>query len=119
MKNKYITIVLMISILISIIFTVCIDKNLFIAPDEYIENDVETKEIETEDGNNIQIKYEWQIAIPSIDVVAPIGEGSDIVTLRNRVGHIVGTGVLSRKYMFSSDTIILEIIHQDISILTE
>ena len=42
-----------------------------------------------------------------------------LVTLRNRVGHIVGTGVLSRKYMFSSDTIILEIIHQDISILTE
>ena len=113
MERKFIVvIILMLSILSSIILTYLIDKSLYISPEKYVESNFETKEVKLGDGSSdiIHIKYNWQIAIPKIGMVAPIGEGSDIVTLRNRVGHIIGTGKLSRKYLSSSDIIILIII---------
>ena len=109
MKNKFIIVIIFV-ILFSILLTSFIDKELYHTEEEYIENNIELKNVEVEDEEKIEIRYEWQIAIPKIDMVAPIGEGSDIVTLRNRVGHIIGTGKLSRKYLSSSDIIILIII---------
>lgn len=122
MERKFIVvIILMLSILSSIILTYLIDKSLYISPEKYVESNFETKEVKLGDGSSdiIHIKYNWQIAIPKLDVVAPIGEGSDIATLRNRVGHITGTNLLFRKYLFSSVTIIQETMHPATTTLIE
>ena len=120
MKNKKIIYSLLsVSLLFALILSSLIDKNLYIEPDEYIETNARETQVIKDIDEKIEIKYNWQIAIPKIDVIAPIGEGSDVIILRNRVGHIVGTGVLSRQYMFGSVIIIQETIHQENFILTE
>lgn len=120
MKSKKIIIycLLLISLLFALALTFLLDKNLYLCPEEYVETN-EKSIIMDDVEDKIELKYNWQIAIPKLDVIAPIGEGSDIVTLRNRVGHIAGTGQLSRQYLFSSDTIIQITILQVIIILTE
>lgn len=120
MKNKKFIIysLLFISVLLALAFSFCLDKRLYLSQEEYAEKN-DTVVINEKREDNIEIKYNWQIAIPKIDVIAPIGEGSDMVTLRNRVGHVSGTGMLSRKYLSSSDIIIPIIILLDISILIE
>lgn len=103
MKNKKIIIycILLISLLFALILTALLDKNLYLYPEEYIEEN-QKNVIMNNIEENIELKYNWQIAIPKLDVIAPIGEGTDIVNLRNRVGHIIGTGRLSRKYLLST-----------------
>lgn len=120
MKNKKFIIysLLFISVLLALALSFCLDKKLYLSQEEYAEKN-DTVVINEKRKDNIEIKYNWQIAIPKIDVIAPIGEGSDMVTLRNRVGHVSGTGMLSRKYLSSSDIIIPIIILLDISILIE
>ena len=120
MKSKKIIIycLVLISLLVALALTFLLDKNLYLCPEEYIETN-EKAIIMNDTEDKIKIKYNWQIAIPKLDVIAPIGEGADIVTLRNRVGHISGTGRLSRQYLSCSVIIIQITILQDIFILTE
>lgn len=120
MKNKKFIIysLLFISVLLALILSFYLDRRLYLSQEEYAEKN-ETAVIQDNMEDNTEIKYNWQIAIPKIDVIAPIGEGSDMITLRNRVGHVSGTGRLSRKYLSSSVIIIPIIILQDISILIE
>lgn len=123
MKNRKLIMIyslLIISLLSALTLSYFLDKALYLCPEEYIENNEISRimnDIKTEES--VEIKYNWQIAIPKINVIAPIGEGSDSVTLRNRVGHIIGTGKLSRKYLPSSGIIIQEIILLDIITLIE
>lgn len=116
MKKIIVYCLLVISLLVALVISFMIDKALYLYPDEYTQTN-ETPIVLDDIKENVEIKYNWQIAIPKIDVIAPIGEGTDIVTLRNRVGHVSGTGQLSRKYLSSSVIIIQIIIHLGISIL--
>ncbi len=95
LNSKFtLSIVLFLSIITSIILSIEIDKSLFIENNE-IAPTIQIKEViaDSEVIDKIEIKYDWQISIPRIDLIAPIKEGSDIVTLRNNVGHITGTGL--------------------------
>lgn len=72
------TMILILSISIALVLSSKFDKNLYV--DE--PNIVETVDIKTIEQNNneidtIEIKYDWQIAIPKLDnLIAPIREGS-------------------------------------------
>lgn len=120
MEKKKIIIycLLVISLLIALVINFMLDNAICSYPEEYIQTN-ETPIVLDDIKENVEIKYNWQIAIPKIDVIAPVGEGTDLITLRNRVGHIIGTGILSRKYLPSSDIIIQTTILLDIIILTE
>ena len=121
MKNKRIIYyVLIVSLIFALFLSFLLDKNLYLYPEEYIETNIDEEQIITNNiEKEIEMKYKWQIAIPKINVVAPIGEGTDMITLRNRVGHITGTGILSRQYLLVTVIIILEIIQQEIFILID
>ncbi len=86
--------ILIVSIIFAFILCVKFDRNLYVGANE-VAPTIDVKEITINDEiiDNVEIKYNWQIAIPKINLIAPISEGSDIVTLRNNVGHITGTGL--------------------------
>ncbi|MBO5348540.1 MAG: hypothetical protein J6A89_01780 [Clostridia bacterium] len=101
-KRYVIAIIFMVSIFIAITLSFKIERNMFTSTTEEVST-IEVKEI-IEDGevvDKIDIKYDWQITIPKISLIAPIDEGSDVMVLKNNVGHISGTGIIERKYMFS------------------
>lgn len=98
-------IILIVSIIVALVFSFKFDRNLYVGKNE-IASTVEVKEVTKNDEiiDKIEIKYDWQIAIPKINLVAPIEEGSDIVTLRNNVGHITGTGLKSGNIALAGHT---------------
>lgn len=104
-NNFILTIILMVSIIVAFIFSYEFDRNLYVGANE-IARAVEIKEIIKNDEiiDKIEIKYDWQIAIPKINLVAPIEEGSDTLTLRNNVGHITGTGLNSGNIALAGHT---------------
>lgn len=87
------SIILTLSISVALILSYKIDRKIFVV--EEIAQTIETKEVIVDEKivDNVEIKYEWQIAIPKINLIAPIEEGSDVNTLRSNVGHIPGTGL--------------------------
>lgn len=82
------------SIIVAFILCFKFDRNLYVGANE-IAPTIDIKEVTINDEiiDKVEIKYDWQIAIPKINLIAPIKEGSDIVTLRSNVGHITGTGL--------------------------
>lgn len=98
------SIVFTLSILVALALSYKIDRNLFVV--EEVAQTIETKEVIINEQiiDNVEIKYKWQIAIPKINLVAPIEEGSDVNTLRSNVGHISGTGLSSGNVALAGHT---------------
>ncbi|MBO5004155.1 MAG: sortase [Clostridia bacterium] len=89
------TVILILSISIALAFSYKFDKNLYIDEPSILETvDIKTIEQNNNEIDTIEIKYDWQIAIPKLDnLIAPIREGSDTITLSKYVGHIEGTAL--------------------------
>lgn len=66
------------------------DKILIINKDEEIIEFYEANEKEIEETNEEKI---WQIEIPSIDLVAPISEGTSQEVMMEYVGHFENTSI--------------------------
>lgn len=104
-NENILTIILIVSIILAFILSFKFNENLYAGTNELAQT-VELKKVtkNNEVIDEIEIKYDWQIAIPKINLVAPIEEGSDIVTLRNNVGHITGTGLESGNIALAGHT---------------
>lgn len=94
-NETILTVILILSISIALIFSYKFDKNLYIDEPSMLETvNIKTIEQNNSEIDTIEIKYDWQIAIPKLDnLIAPIREGSDMITLSKYVGHIEGTAL--------------------------
>lgn len=94
-NETILTVILILSISVALIFSYKFDKNLYIDEPSILETvNVKTIEQNNNEIDTIEIKYDWQIAIPKLDhLIAPIKEGSDTITLSKYVGHIEGTAL--------------------------
>ena len=87
-------IILIVSIIVAFIFSFKFDRNLYVGKNE-IAPTVEVKEVTKNDEviDKIEIKYDWQIAIPKINLVAPIEESIAVIQVPMFCPMIIGSAV--------------------------
>ncbi len=104
--NKFINFIsLIITIIIFIILNLLVLKNPEISPEkipDIISNiSIIQKDEEKEEKKEIVDLGSWYIKIPSINLEAPISEGTSLETLNSKVGHFEETSKNQRKCWLS------------------